>query len=64
MSVTESGVKFKSFEREVYDLCCEIGRDALREALAQYEVEISMNRDTVIRRCTVPRVYAGRQSRR
>jgi len=50
MSVTENRVSFKSFEREVYEICCEIGRETLREALAQYDVELSMNRDKSVYR--------------
>jgi len=50
MSVPESALDFKSFELEVFRGVCRLGRELIGEALACYDTELSLSRDTTVYR--------------
>ena len=51
MSVTESQVDFNSLEQEIFRGCCQLGCDFLKDALADYDLVLSIRRDKSVYRC-------------
>jgi len=50
MSVTENGIDFNSFEREIFRGCCAAGREAIKIQLKSWDNELMLNRDRSVYR--------------
>ena len=43
--ITENGINFNSLEKEIFKICCQNGREALKTALEGYDRELAAGRD-------------------
>jgi len=43
--ITENGINFNSLEKEIFQMCCASGREALKTALEGYDHELAAGRD-------------------
>jgi len=43
--ITENGINFNSLEKEIFKICCQNGREALKTVLESYDRELAAGRD-------------------